>query len=857
MLYCAWHMVRRRIAALLAVVCAALGGAAMVTGIGVLADSGWRSHAPVERLDRADVVVSASQSHQPPKPFLPSIALPERVQVPEELADRLARLPGVADTVSDRSFPAAVVTDSGDAAPAEDASVNGHGWSSTGLLAAHDVKGSAPAGPREVALDQGTAAAANAEPGDRVTVVAAGRTGSYRVSAVLQVPGSGVYFTDAAAAGLAAPGTAAGTQDASGEDSPASADLIAVRAEPGEADRAADEVRQAVADDDLNVTTGAARGDAESPGTTAARSLLPTLAASLTGVTLLVVGFIVAGALSVAVQSQRRELALMRAVGATPRQIRRIVTLQAVLTSAAAAVPGAALGYLLAERFRDLLVWTGMLPSGLPLTYGPLPAVAGVVFLVGVVSVAAWCVAWRTSRMPATEAVAESRSEPRKPSPVRARIGLGLIVGGTALSIGPLLIRSQVGAVGTALAGILAAIGLALVGPVLVGRIGRALSRRLPESAPASTWLAVANSHGYAQRAAGAASTLAMAVVFTLTYTLTQTTVVAATSGEVRDATRAEFGVSAPGLGGVPEDLAGDLRDRPGVDAAAPVTTTTALWPFQVLNETEVESAPAMVLDHEAGGVLDLDVRDGDLADLKGRTVAVSADAAESRDVHVGSTVEFYLGDGAPVSARVVATYGRGLGFGELVLSRDLAGSHTTTGLDQQLYVTTDGSEAAEREVTELVSSHPGLALDDDPGAAEKGGVGGVPPQLWINIAVLAVLLAYLLVGIANKLVATTAARRTELATLQLVGATPHQVRAMMRREAALLTVAALVGGLLLSIVPLVLLSAGFLGRPVPSGPAWLLPALAVVVAAIAFLSTELPTRRALRTPPTQALTRT
>jgi putative ABC transport system permease protein len=127
---------------------------------------------------------------------------------------------------------------------------------------------------------------------------------------------------------------------------------------------------------------------------------------------------------------------------------------------------------------------------------------------------------------------------------------------------------------------------------------------------------------------------------------------------------------------------------------------------------------------------------------------------------------------------------------------------------------------------------------------------------LWINIAVLAVLLGYLLLGIANKLIATTVQRRHEIATLRLIGATPGQIRAMMRREAALICAVALGTGLLLSALPLTFLAIGFLHRPWPAGPIWLPPAVVAVVAAIAFLTMEIPTRKALRTPPADALTR-
>jgi putative ABC transport system permease protein len=126
MLHLALRMARHRIAALLAIACATLGGAAFVTGIGVLAESGFRSHAPVGRLAQADVVVSAGQTFTPEGDM--PIALPERARVPGDLAGRLARLPGVTAATGDLSFPAAVVDGRGGVVPVKDPRAAGHGW---------------------------------------------------------------------------------------------------------------------------------------------------------------------------------------------------------------------------------------------------------------------------------------------------------------------------------------------------------------------------------------------------------------------------------------------------------------------------------------------------------------------------------------------------------------------------------------------------------------------------------------------------------------------------------------------------------------------------------------------------------
>ncbi|MFH8975060.1 FtsX-like permease family protein [Streptomyces sp. NPDC017890] len=841
MLHLAWRMAAHRITALLAVACAVLGGAALITTTGVLAESGLRSQLPPGRLGGADVVVAADQEFHP-SGDLP-IALPERATVPDRLVDRLAALPGVTAAVGDIGFPAALVDARGQVvASAEDPRTAGHGWSTTKLLADPRVAGRAPSATDEVAVD----AAAGVAVGEWVQVVANGRPAApYRVSALVDAPGAGVYFADGTAARLAG-------RDGEGDGPRAgTVDLIGLRVDDGAGERVASAAREAVSGTGLEVVTGADRGEAVSPGVGSARSLLILLAGSLAGIVLLITGFVVAGALGVTIAGQRRDLALMRAVGATPKQIRRLAAAQTTVVAAVALVPGVAVGYLLADRFRQVLAERGVLPQELPLTVGPLPALATLLLMAGAVRLSARCAAWRTSRMPATEAVAESRSEPRTPSPVRTRAGLLLMLGAGVMSAAPLLSRTVIGASATSIAGILAAIGLALSGPALVKRAGEAAVRQLRPGVAAPTWLALSNVRAYALRLSGVVSPLAMAVVFVLTYTFAQTTVLAATSEDTRTGTLSQYEVSAPGLGGLPEGTPAAVRDVPGVRAAAPVGTTTVVWEYEQFGEPAAESASAMILTPDARDVVDLGVTDGGLDRLTGATVAVSGEAARARGTGVGERVRLVLGDGARVDAEVVAVYDRGLGFGPVVLSRELAAGHTTTGLDQSVLVRTDGTSAAGQGLTALAADRTGLVVS---GTGPDATGADTPPEVWVNLATIVVLLGYLLLSIANKLVAATAQRRAEIAALRLVGTTPRQIRAMMRREAAVIAAAALVCGLLLSALPLALLGQGFLGRPWPAGPAWLLPAVAATVTLTSFLTVELPTRHALRTPPADAL---
>lgn len=832
------QMVGHRVTALIAVACAVLGGAALITATGVLAESGLRSHLPAGRLAGASVVVAADQEFHPAGDL--PLALPERRRIPAQLVGELSQLPGVTAAVGDIGFPAVLVDAHGRVVPSEDPQVSGHGWSSTKLLADAHVTGSAPTGASEIAVDSATAATTGIKAGDEVQVVVNSRPAKgYRVSAVVDAPGAGVYFADRTAVELAGHSTRV--------------DLVGLRTASGAEQRVAAEVRTQLKGTGLLTVTGAERGDTAAPGAGASRSLLVLLAGSLSGIVLLITGFVMASALAVTIGGQRRDLALMRAVGATPKQIRRLAAAQSTVVAAVAVAPGVGLGYLLAGQFRGLLADRGVVPAELPLTVSPLPALAAIVLMILAVQVSARCSAWRTSRMPATEAVAESRSEPRNPSRARTRIGVVVIVVATVMSALPLFSRTVIGATATSLAGIIGAIGLALAGPALVRGIGGAAARATRSGSSAPTWLAMANLRAYALRNAGIVSTLAMAVVFVLTYIFTQTTVLAATAQDTSTGTLAQLRLSAPELGGLPAGTLAAVRNTKGVRSAAPVGTTTVVWQFQEFGDPATESDSASILTPDAAGVLDLDVRDGGLDRLTGATVAVSSEVARTRSATVGRTVSLILGDGTHVDAEVVAVYGRGLSFGTVVLSHDLAAGHTTTALDQSLLIRTDGSAKALQNLTALAASRPGLTLAPA-NSPSTGGLKDTPPEVWINLATIVVLLVYLLLSIANKLVAATAQRWVELGALRLNGTTPRQIRAMMRREAAMTAATALTTALLLSAIPLALLGQGFLGRPWPAGPVWLVPALALTVTLTAFLTIELPTRQALRTPPADAI---
>ncbi len=803
-------MARHHLGGLVAVFCAVLGGSAMITAGLIVGETGLTSHVPAERLAPAPVVVSALQSHPVVEDI--DIPLPERVQVPAGLAEEIAQIPGVERAVSDLTFDADLIGFG---------PIRGHNWQ-VAALGSPDLDGRTPQGAHEVVLDSETARATGLGTGDEVEIAVRGEASTFLVTGVADAPGAGFHVDRATATELL--------------DRPGGgADLVAVTIEPGaDLDDVADAI-EAAYDGRFEVTTGDARGDVETIASGTARGELIALSGSLAGTLLILVGCIVAGALSVSVANQRRDLALLRAVGATPCQVRRLVATQACCVAGVALLPGVVLGYVLAGALASALTDAGMVPAGLPLARSPFAALIVTALMLGTVQLAARGAARRASRMPATEAVAESRVEPREPSRIRTVIGLVLIAVAPVPALVPLFVRSEEALISSASATLLGIVGLALAGPVLVRTVTRRAAGRLGDRTPVPLWLAVKNSHAYALRTAGSATVLVLAIGLTLTQFYVQTTSDRATTAELE----AGLVVDATLTGGFSSADVEALGSSTGVDTAVPMTTTSVVHAYRFAGERTPTVYPAFALGRGAEQVVDPEVTSGDLSDLTGETIALSSVTARTWRVDVGESVDLVLANGADARARVVAVYERGFGFGGVMVSTDLLASF---GGDRWFdTVLATGDPAA---LDTWADGRPGTRVEA--GSALVGD-GESSPESWINIMVLLVMLGYVLLAVANSLVASTLRRREEFAALWVIGATRRQVLAMVTRETTVLVILAIGAGLAVSLVPMSLLGLGIAGRPWPQGGWWLVPAVSAVVALIAFAATRTAAARALR----------
>jgi putative ABC transport system permease protein len=255
-------------------------------------------------------------------------------------------------------------------------------------------------------------------------------------------------------------------------------------------------------------------------------------------------------------------------------------------------------------------------------------------------------------------------------------------------------------------------------------------------------------------------------------------------------------------------------------------------------------------------GTMNLDVTAGSMAALHGDTVALSGSAAATVNAGIGQTVHLHLGDGTPIAPRVVAIYSDGLGFGDVTLPNATVLGHTTSRLDADILVrTAPGASvtAVGGALRAALAGYPGVAVSGR-AAFTAAQAGELASQSDANLILNGILLAYIMIAVANSLVMATAARAREFALLRLIGLTRRQVRGMMRRETAVVAAVAVIIGSLVAVPPLMSLSAGMTGNPVPDVPPLEYLGIVAAVAALGWGSIMIPARLAMRSRPADVL---
>lgn len=802
-------------------------GTAIVMACGGLMETGIRSNVAPERLAAAPIVVTGNQSHLRPGAE-DSTPLPERVGVPTSLLDRIRSVEGVSAAIGDYTFPATML---GTGASKDASTVaEGHNWSSAALAPYHLTSG------REPSAGQVVTTAPGAKVGDRVTFLLDGTPTAFTIRGIAQGPAGHAFFSDRDARRIV--------------DNPTRFADVGVLITPG-ADLDAVKDRIEALDAGIAVRTGIDRGLAEHPGSESQAVALIAIAGSFGGIATMTMMFVVASTLALSAQHREREFALLRGIGTTPGQVRRMILGEALLVSLPAVLLGVVPGVFLGRFLFKELGEHGVASPVIEFSQGWIPFAAGAGAAVLAAVGAALIAGRRSAKIRPVEALMEASLQRKWFSWLRLLFGVLFLGGGLALLIVTATVMTGPLAGATAGPSILCwAIGVALLGPfwtkaaLLVWRWPvQALTR-------VNGRLAIRNVTARSVALSAAAMPVMLAVGISTANLYMQTTQVhAASEAFTRDLRADAVLVSSAGLS--PQLLA-EVREAPGVASASAFVRSTGVIDEPRNAPFDEEGAPLIGVDAQgADGTAPVRLTSGSLAGLTGSTVALPDYVADKIDRRVGSEIDMTLGDGTAVKLRVVATFAAERGYESIILPASLVAAHTTDGLITQLLVRAEAGTDVRPALATVAAKHPAVQVADRESLVASNAED-LQTQAWVNYMLVGMLIAYTAVSVVNNLVSTTLRRRREFALQRLTGSTRAQVLRMLTTESTLVWLTGITLGTLVALACLLPFSAKVSGSSLPTGPLWIYLLIVATAGALTFLSTHIPATTTLRHSPTQ-----
>ena len=560
----------------------------------------------------------------------------------------------------------------------------------------------------------------------------------------------------------------------------------------------------------------------------------------------LVVGaFLIANTFGIVLTQRSRELALLRAAGATGRQVFASVFGEALLVGLAGAVGGTVLGIGAAYSLRGLAQGAGLaLPDG-PLTITVRTLVIAVGAGTLVTLLAALAPARRAAKVAPVEAMQASDPAPRTPRRGRVLVGW-ILLGAAVVELAVATVLREVLLVGAGAALLLAA--LAVLGPFVAPRLARVVGRPL-NRAGVSGQLAQESTVRNPRRTASTAMALALSLALISFVAVLGDSVKAISAGGT-EAVTAELMVQSTGnemLGGLSPEVAQRISALPEVGSLSAVRYGHWL-------DQGVTSALTAVDPSTLAEVVKVEMTAGSLSALGRGEVVVAEDVATERHLQVGDTLAMTFPRDGEQQLRIVGLMNdktvQALSTSYIV-STDTYSAHYAEDVDATVYVAlADGADPAKARsaLDTAVSAFPNAQVRDQAEAA-AGRVAAVEQVLGLITVLLCFAVLIALLGITNTLALSIVERTREIGLLRAVGMTRAQLRWMVRAEAVLVAAVAVVIGVLLGVGLGIATLAGLSGGTdmVVSVPAGQL-VVTVVLAVLAGLAAGLlPARRAAR----------
>lgn len=699
--------------------------------------------------------------------------------LPTEAVADVAAVEGVAEAVGVTRGFAKLVAD-GEAIGSGTAIDIGRSWlGTTPLEPFRIVEGSGPTSTGEIALPRAQADAAGVRVGDVVQVLTS--TGVHDVTVTGIATFGGADSAPLERTVLFEPASAASLMDEAGLS------LVRAAIEPGAdvtsvvaaAERAVDgsivDAAMYIADRQNAVT---------SPFSFLSIFLIAFASiATIAGITIIVNTF------AIAIDQRRRELALMRAVGATRSDVLRSVLGEAAVIAVASTSIGLGLGIVGAGWLRALMDTIGLSFLDGPTVVGWQPIAIGAAVGLLVTIGSAWAPARRAASVAPVEALRESATETRSPSRWRTIAGIvSLAVGGTGLIAAAITTNAVFLAAAIALVP-----GLIMAGPGIVSGTVVLVRPLLGRTRGVEGSMAATNLTRNPRRAASTSLGLTLGVAMIGFFTIIAGSLSASITSTLATSLTADVVVTSATTEAATIDptLADRLAAVDGVTIAAPLSLAEGT--------ADGESAVLGGIGPGFDELFDVGVASGSLDELDAGGVAVWT-GGEGAIPAIGDAVEFVLAD-ATVSLPVVATFDDSLaGFDPPThLVADATLDRIEGGLlDTNIFVGISDPTAVDA-VRATVTETPG-ALFSTGSSFASAATSEIDSLRNLIYALLGLTVLIAIIGVANTTALSMSERVREVGLLRAVGTTRDGVRRLIRIEALLLAIVGAVLGIAIGV---------------------------------------------------------
>jgi putative ABC transport system permease protein len=825
-------------------------GVAMVSGTYVLTDTIDKAFNQIfsDSYAGTDAVVTGKE---PDISFQGSTT--ETPPVPVSTLEQVRQVDGVevaAGSVMDETS-AKILDRDGDAISGNGAPTFGFGLDTSAEASRFNplnlLEGRWPAGPNEVVIDANTADDQDYGVGDSVKIASLGPVQSFNLVGIakygdLESLGSATFavFDIPTAQKLF--------------DKPNAFDAIQAAAADGvTSDQLVQRIDAAIAADDVTVRSGVEQADEDSEEVSEFTSFIQYFLLAFGGIALFVGAFVIFNTMSITVAQRTRELATLRTLGASRRQVRLSVLLEALVIGVFASIVGLGLGYLLAKGLNALFEALDLALPQTDLVFATRTVVVSLLVGILVTLLAGLFPALRATRVPPISVVREGATLPKgrfsRYTPVFAVVA---ITGALAL-LGYSMFADDVDTATRLLsiAGgtLLLFVGVAMISPQLVRPLAAVVGIPARQIGGAAGRIARANSIRNPGRTAATAAALMIGIALVSFVAVLANGMKQSNRGAIEDQISADWVITSQD-GYIPfVAAAGDaVDDVPGAQTTD-VRSDLAKLAGSDRYLTGIE--PSNIT--EAYNFEWVEGSDAVLAEMGTNGAILDKDFAEDKNLSVGDAFSAQVPSGKEQPLRVVGIY-KPPPFYPLLgnVSIPKATFDTLYERPRNQFTFVNGADRAALEQKLDAFPDANLQTREEWITFQDEDFNQFLTMLYVLLALSVIVSIF---GMVNTLVLSVFERTREVGMLRAVGMTRRQVRRMIRHESV---ITALIGaalglplGMFLAALVTEALSQYEIEYAVPLGQ---LIVFAVIATIVGILAAILPARRAARLNVLQAL---